>query len=119
MSDFSLTLVLRLKTSKIVNDMAKVQKIIEKTKHFPDYFLTKKRCPDTKKRKSRLPCDCSKILRCSHHWKFRGREILAISSDDYIGVSLHCCIVLHRILKIIKLRGQRVINYSLVSSSDT
>ena len=41
MSDFSLTLVLQIKTSKIINDMAKIQKIIEKNKHFPDYFLTK------------------------------------------------------------------------------
>ena len=31
--------------------IAKIQKIIEKTKCFPDYFLTKKRCPETKKRK--------------------------------------------------------------------
>ena len=30
MSDFSLTLVLRLKTSKIINDMAKVSKKSEK-----------------------------------------------------------------------------------------
>jgi hypothetical protein len=29
MSDFSLTLVLQIKTSKIINDMAKIQQIFE------------------------------------------------------------------------------------------
>ena len=38
MSDFSLTLVLRLKTSKIVNDMAKVQIKSEKITPFGGIF---------------------------------------------------------------------------------
>ena len=42
MSDFSLTLVLHLKTSKIINDMAKVQIKNEKITPFGGiYFVTK------------------------------------------------------------------------------
>ena len=39
MSDFSLTLVLRLKTSKIINDMAKVQQKSEKISAFGGIFF--------------------------------------------------------------------------------
>ena len=39
MSDFSLTLVLRLKTSKIINDMAKVQQKSEKITAFGGIFF--------------------------------------------------------------------------------
>jgi len=38
MSDFSLTLVLQIKTSKIINDMAKVQQKSEKSPLFVEYF---------------------------------------------------------------------------------
>ena len=38
MSDFSLTLVLRLKTSKFINDMAKVQIKSEKVTPFGEIF---------------------------------------------------------------------------------
>jgi hypothetical protein len=41
MTDFSLTLVLQIKTSKIINDMAKVQQKSETTKLFDDYFHPK------------------------------------------------------------------------------
>ena len=39
MSDFSLTLVLRFKTSKIINDMAKVQQKSEKITAFGGIFF--------------------------------------------------------------------------------
>ena len=39
MSDFSLTLVLRLKTSKIINDIAKVQIKSEKITPLEEYFM--------------------------------------------------------------------------------
>ena len=39
MSDFSLTLVLRFKTSKIINDMAKVQQKSEKISAFGGIFF--------------------------------------------------------------------------------
>ena len=39
MSDFSLTLVLQIKTSKIINDMAKVQKNLRKSPLLAEYFL--------------------------------------------------------------------------------
>ena len=39
MSDFSLTLVLQIKTSKIINDMAKVQIKSEKISAFGGIFL--------------------------------------------------------------------------------
>ena len=39
MSDFSLTLVLRLKSSKIINDMAKVQQKSEKITAFGGIFF--------------------------------------------------------------------------------
>ena len=39
MSDFSLTLVLRLKTSKIINDVAKVQQKSEKITAFGGIFF--------------------------------------------------------------------------------
>ena len=38
MSDFSLTLVLQIKTSKIINDMAKVSKKSEKSALLAEYF---------------------------------------------------------------------------------
>jgi hypothetical protein len=38
MSDFSLTLVLQIKTSKIINDMAKVQQKSEKISAFGGIF---------------------------------------------------------------------------------
>jgi hypothetical protein len=41
MTDFSLTSVLQIKTSKIINDMAKVQQKSETTKLFDDYFHPK------------------------------------------------------------------------------
>ena len=40
MSDFSLTLVLQIKTSKIINDMAKVQQKSEKISAFGGIFST-------------------------------------------------------------------------------
>ena len=39
MSDFSLTLVLQIKTSKIINDMAKVSKKSEKISAFGGIFF--------------------------------------------------------------------------------
>jgi hypothetical protein len=39
MSDFSLTLVLQIKTSKIINDMAKVQQKSEKITAFGGIFF--------------------------------------------------------------------------------
>ena len=39
MSDFSLTLVLQIKTSKIINDMAKVQQKSEKISAFGGIFF--------------------------------------------------------------------------------
>ena len=39
MSDFSLTLVLQIKTSKIINDMAKVQQKSEKITAFGGVFF--------------------------------------------------------------------------------
>ena len=39
MSDFSLTLVLQIKTSKIINDMAKVQQKSEKVTAFGGIFF--------------------------------------------------------------------------------
>ncbi len=39
MSDFSLTLVLQIKTSKIINDMAKVQQKSEKISAFGGMFF--------------------------------------------------------------------------------
>ena len=39
MSDFSLTLVLQIKTSKIINDMAKVQQKSEKISAFGGKFF--------------------------------------------------------------------------------
>ena len=39
MSDFSLTLVLQIKTSKIINDMAKVQQKSEKISAFGGIFI--------------------------------------------------------------------------------
>ena len=39
MSDFSLTLVLRLKTSKIINDMAKLRQKSEKISAFGGIFF--------------------------------------------------------------------------------
>jgi len=39
MSDFSLTLVLQIKTSKIINDMAKVQQKSEKINAFGGLFF--------------------------------------------------------------------------------
>jgi len=38
MSDFLLTLVLQIKTSKIINDMAKVQQKSEKISALAEYF---------------------------------------------------------------------------------
>ena len=38
MSDFSLTLVLHIKTSKIINDMAKIQKNLRKLPLLEEYF---------------------------------------------------------------------------------
>ena len=45
MSDFSLTLVLRLKTSKIINDMAKVQIKSEKITPFGGIFHVRELFP--------------------------------------------------------------------------
>ena len=42
MSDFSLTLVLQIKTSKIINDMAKVQQKSEKITAFGGIFFLDK-----------------------------------------------------------------------------
>ena len=39
MSDFSLTLVLQIKTSKIINDVAKVHKNLRKPALLAEYFL--------------------------------------------------------------------------------
>ena len=39
MSDFSLTLVLQIKTSKIINDMAKVRTILEKPKYLEVFVV--------------------------------------------------------------------------------
>ena len=39
MSDFSLTLVLQIKTSKIINDMAKVKQNLRKSPLLAEYFL--------------------------------------------------------------------------------
>jgi len=41
MSDFSLTLVLQIKTSKIINDMAKIQQKSEKITAFGGMFSEK------------------------------------------------------------------------------
>jgi len=44
MSDFSLTLVLQIKTSKIINDMAKVQQKSEKITAFGGIFFVLDKC---------------------------------------------------------------------------
>ena len=45
MSDFSLTLVLQIKTSKIINDMAKVQQKSEKITAFGGIFHVREHFP--------------------------------------------------------------------------
>jgi len=56
MSDFSLTLVLQIKTSKIINDMAKVQQKSEKISAFGGIFfvLDKRSAYTTRDSKRRL-----------------------------------------------------------------
>ena len=88
MSDFSLTLVLQIKTSKIINDMAKVQQRSEKITAFGGTFfvLDRNNLPELRRRypNHRLMMSESECGNGSMDWKAGEHTFFLLSDFQYL-----------------------------------